>query len=83
MHFSSEEALEKDGVYELGHVYIATKKALKEEAERGETMLADEVQAWLGKFEAGLKGVSGPYVQYAAVRVNKILLDKLTFKLWG
>ena len=41
------------------------------------------MQAWLGKFEAGLTGVSGPYVQYAAVRVNKILLDKLTFKLWG
>ena len=30
LHFSSEEALEKDGVYELGRVYIATKKALKE-----------------------------------------------------
>lgn len=53
LHFSSEEALERDGVYELGRVYIATKKALKEEAERGETTLADEVQAWLGKFEAG------------------------------
>lgn len=51
--FSSDEALEKDGVYELGRVYIATKKALKEEAERGETVLADEVQAWLLKFEAG------------------------------
>lgn len=51
--FSSEEALEKDGVYELGRVYIATKKALKEEAERGDTTLADEVQAWLLKYEAG------------------------------
>lgn len=51
--FSSDEALEKDGVYELGRVYIATKKALKEEAERGETTLADEVQAWLLKYEAG------------------------------
>lgn len=51
--YSSDEALEKDGVYELGRVYIATKKALKEEAERGETALADEVQAWLLKYEAG------------------------------
>lgn len=51
--YSSDEALEKDGVYELGRVYIATKKALKEEAERGETTLADEVQAWLLKYEAG------------------------------
>ena len=50
---SSDEALEKDGVYELGRVYIAMKKALKEEAERGETSLADEVQSWLLKYEAG------------------------------
>lgn len=51
--FSSDEALEKDGVYELGRVYIQTKKALKEEAETGETILADEAQSWLLKFEAG------------------------------
>jgi len=51
--FSSEDALEKNGVYELGRVYIQTKKALKEEIERGETKLADEVQGWLQKFEAG------------------------------
>lgn len=51
--FSSDEALEKDGVYELGRVYIQTKKALKEEAEKGETTLADEVQDWLLKYEAG------------------------------
>lgn len=50
--FSSDEALEKDGVYELGRVYIAMKKELKEEAERGESVLADEVQDWLLKFEA-------------------------------
>ena len=49
---SSDEALEKDGVYELGRVYIATKKLLKEEAEHGETVLADQVQEWLLKFEA-------------------------------
>lgn len=51
--FSSDEALEADGVYELGRVYIQTKKALKEEAEKGETTLADEVQDWLLKYEAG------------------------------
>jgi len=50
---SSDEALDKDGVYELGRVYIAMKKELKEEAERGESALADEVQAWLLKYEAG------------------------------
>ncbi len=53
LKLSSNEALEKDGVYELGRVYIAMKKALKAEAERGETALADEVQAWLLKYEAG------------------------------
>ena len=53
LKLSSEEALAKDGVYELGRVYIAMKKALKEEAARGETTLADEVQSWLLKYEAG------------------------------
>ncbi len=52
-HFSSDEALAKNGVYELGRVYIQTKKALKEEQARGEMALADEVQSWLLKFEAG------------------------------
>lgn len=51
--FSSPEQLEKDGVYELGRVYIETKKALKEEAEQGESVLADEVQQWLLKLENG------------------------------
>jgi arginyl-tRNA synthetase len=51
--FSSEEALARDGVYELGRVYIETKKALKEEKERGETTLADQVQDWLLKLESG------------------------------
>lgn len=51
--FSSEEALARDGVYELGRVYIQTKKVLKEEKERGESTLADRVQDWLIKLEAG------------------------------
>jgi arginyl-tRNA synthetase len=53
LSFSSEEALARDGVYELGRVYIETKKALKEEKERGETTLADQVQDWLIKLESG------------------------------
>lgn len=53
LKFSSDEALEKDGVYELGRVYIETKKALKEEVESGADALANEVQQWLLKFESG------------------------------
>ncbi len=50
---SNDALLEKDGVYELGRVYIEMKKLLKEEAARNETLLADQVQEWLLKFEAG------------------------------
>lgn len=53
LHFSSEEALQKDGVYELGRVYIETKKALKDEAEHGASELAHEAQDWLLKYESG------------------------------
>lgn len=53
LKFSSEAELERDGVYELGRVYIQTKKALKEEKERGEHELADAVQDWLLKLESG------------------------------
>ncbi len=70
--FSSEEALEKEGVYELGRVYIATKKALKEEAERGETTLADQVQMWLQKFESGDEEA----IAYST-RFNTISLDHI------
>lgn len=70
--YSSDEALSKDGVYELGRVYIATKKALKEEAERGETTLADEVQGWLLKYEAGDQEA----VSYSE-RFNTISLDHI------
>lgn len=51
--FSSEEELVRDGVYELGRVYIQTKKALKEEKERNETILASQVEVWLLKLENG------------------------------
>lgn len=72
LHFSSDEALEKDGVYELGRVYIHTKKALKEEAERGETTLADEVQDWLLKFESG-----NAEAKAYSDRFNRISLDHI------
>ena len=72
LKLSSEEALGIDGVYELGRVYIAMKKALKEEKERGDTTLADEVQEWLLKYEAGdLDALS-----YSA-RFNQISLDHI------
>lgn len=51
LKFSSEEQLARDGVYELGRVYIATKKALKDEKEQGGHELADEVQDWLLRLE--------------------------------
>lgn len=72
LKFSSEEAIEKDGVYELGRVYIATKKAIKEEAERGESALADEAQAWLLKYEAG-----DPEAKAYSDRFNQISLDHI------
>lgn len=53
LNFSSEEKLAENGVYELGRVYIETKKALKEEEARGENKLASQVQEWLLKLENG------------------------------
>ena len=53
LHYSNDDALESDGVYELGRVYIEAKKALKEEKERGESTLADQVQDWLLRLERG------------------------------
>lgn len=70
--FSSDEALAKDGVYELGRVYIETKRALKEEKERRETTLADEVQNWLLKYEAGDEEAKA-----YSDRFNKISLDHI------
>jgi len=55
LKFSNEKALKKDGVYELGRVYIVTKQALKDEEKSGKKELADEVQEWLIKLESGDK----------------------------
>lgn len=72
LKFSSDEALEKDGVYELGRVYIETKRALKEEKERGEHELADQVQGWLLKLEQG-----DPEAVSYSERFNNISLDHI------
>ncbi|MDR0397630.1 MAG: arginine--tRNA ligase [Candidatus Nomurabacteria bacterium] len=50
---SSDEALERNGVYELGRIYIETKKLLKTEEKSGGSELASAVQSWLLKLESG------------------------------
>ncbi|MEO5950744.1 MAG: arginine--tRNA ligase [Candidatus Saccharimonadales bacterium] len=72
LKLSSEAALEKDGVYELGRVYISMKKLLKEEDEKGESTLRDEVQNWLLKLEAN----DMEAVEYSS-RFNSISLDHI------
>lgn len=72
LKFSSESALKKDGVYELGRVYIETKKLLKEEKDRNEHALADEVQEWLLKLENG----DSEAVKYSK-RFNEISLEHI------
>ncbi len=72
LKFSSDAALDKDGVYELGRVYIQTKKALKEEKERGEDDLASQVQDWLIKLEA-----SDSQAKAFSDKFNKISLDHI------
>ncbi len=72
LKYSSEEKLTESGVYELGRVYIKTKKALKEEAERGEKELTDQVQDWLLKLEKG-----DPEALKYSERFNKISLDHI------
>lgn len=72
LEFSSQAALERDGVYELGRVYIATKQALKVEKERGESVLAEQVQQWLIKLEQGDKTAKD-----FSDRFNRISLDHI------
>lgn len=74
LKFSSDEALEKDGVYELGRVYIETKKLLQEEKERGEHTFADEVQNWLLKLENGDEEAAG-----YSKRFNEISLEHIHY----
>jgi arginyl-tRNA synthetase len=77
--FSSTEQLEKDGVYELGRVYIATKQALKEEQERGESTLANQVQEWLLKLERGddeAQAYSQRFNQISLAHIHEVM-DRL------
>ena len=53
LKYSDEQALAQGGVHELGRVYIAVRKALKEEKENGGSALAGEVQSWLLRLEQG------------------------------
>lgn len=70
--FSNEAELAKRGIYELGDIYIKTKKAIKDEEAAGKTELADEAQQWLLKLEAG----DPEAVEYSE-RFNKISLDHI------
>jgi arginyl-tRNA synthetase len=70
--YSSDEKLATDGVYELGRVYIETRKALKDEKDRGESTLADQVQAWLIKLEQG-----DPEALAYSKKFNAISLDHI------
>ncbi len=70
--YSSDEQLAEGGVYELARVYITITSDLKAEKERGEHQLADDVQEWLQKLEAGEEVA----VRYSE-RFRKISLDHL------
>lgn len=48
----SGKSLDDVTIYDLGEIYIKTKKELKDEAAEGKHELADEVQEWLKKLEA-------------------------------
>lgn len=72
LNFSSPEQLEKGGVYELGRVYIQTKRALADEKARGESALASEVQSWLLRLENG-----DPQAARFSRQFNRISLDHI------
>ena len=59
-------------IYDLGQIYIDTKKALKDEAAEGKHELADETQVWLQKLEA-----KDPQAVEYSERFNKISLDHI------
>jgi len=72
LKFSSEEQLFVGGVYELGRIYIETKKALKDEEVAGQNELASQVQDWLLRLEKSDEEA----VNYSR-RFNKISLDHI------
>lgn len=68
----SGKSLDEVTIYDLGQIYIDTKKALKEEAAEGKHELADQTQEWLQKLEAK----DAQAVEYSE-RFNKISLDHI------
>ena len=72
LKFSSEGQLANGGVYELGRIYIETKKALKDEEVTGQNDLSNQVQDWRLRLERGDKEA----VDYSQ-RFNKISLDHI------
>ncbi len=82
LKFSSEQALASDGVYELGRVYIKTKQLLKEEADRAEHAVADEVQNWLLKLENGDEQAISYSKRFNEISLKHIhhVMDRLRIK---
>ena len=70
--FSNEEKLAKNGIYELGRVYIKIREELKKEEARGEKTLANEAQSWLLKLEN-----QDPEAMKLSEKFNKISLDHI------
>lgn len=77
--YSSPKQLAKDGVYELGRVYMETRKDLKEESARGEHKINDEVQGWLLKLEQGDEEAVEYSKKFNEISLNHIhkVMDRL------
>jgi len=72
LKLSSPEKLADDGVYELGRVYIEMKALLDLEKNENKTELAEQVQQWLLKLEAG-----DTEAREYSEKFNKISLDHI------
>ena len=68
----SGKSIDEVTIYDLGQIYIDTKKALKDEAAEGKHELADETQEWLKKLEA-----KDPQAVEYSEKFNKISLDHI------
>ena len=68
----SGKSIDDVTIYDLGQIYIDTKKALKDEAAEGKSELADETQEWLKKLES-----KDPQAVEYSERFNKISLDHI------
>lgn len=68
----SGKSIDEVTIYDLGQIYIDTKKALKDEAAEGKHELADQTQEWLKKLEA-----KDPQAVEYSERFNRISLDHI------